>query len=63
MSQGIGDGQGQALRSQKLKLGLLGLILFLLPVDPDVELSAPSLALDLLACCRVSIQDDNELNL
>lgn len=55
--------QGQALRSQKLKPGLLGLILFLLSVDPDVELSVPSLTLCLLACCHASIQDDNELSL
>lgn len=54
--------QGQALRSQKLKPDLLGLTLFLLSVDPDVERSAPSLTLCLLACCHVSIQDDNELS-
>jgi hypothetical protein len=33
---------GWALRFQKLKLGLVAHCLFLLPEDPDVELSATS---------------------
>ena len=31
----------RALRAQKLKSGLVCLMYFLLPMDPDVELSAP----------------------
>ena len=37
--------------------------LFLLPMDQDVELSAPSPALCLPACCHASSHDDNGLNL
>jgi hypothetical protein len=37
--------------------------LFLLPENPDVELSAPSPAPCLLACCHGSHLEDNELSL
>lgn len=35
----------------------------LLPVDQDVELSAPSAASYLAACCQAFCRDNNELNL
>ena len=38
-------------------------ILSMLPVDQDVELSAPPPAPCLPACCRASCHDDNGLNL
>jgi hypothetical protein len=37
--------------------------LILLPADEDVELSVPSPAPCLPACCHASYHDDNELNL
>jgi hypothetical protein len=49
---------GQDLRSQKLKL-----VLFLLPVGPFVEHSAPSLAPWLPMCLSVFCHDNNGLNL
>jgi hypothetical protein len=39
------------------------IFLFLLTVDSDVELSAPSLALSLPACYHVPHHDDNGVNL
>jgi len=54
---------GQALKSQKLKLGLEAHSLFLLPSDQDIGLSAPSLAPCLPAHCLASCHNDNGLNL
>jgi hypothetical protein len=53
-----------ALRSPMFKLTMPNVThsLFLLPADQYVELSAPSLALYLLARCHVSHYDNNELN-
>jgi hypothetical protein len=50
------------LRFYKLKLGLVWHSLLLLPVDQDVELSAPSLAPCQPAHCHASRHDDR-LNL
>ena len=54
---------GWTWRTQKLKSGLAWLLLFLPPVDPDVELSATSLAPRLPACHHASHDDDYVLNL
>lgn len=54
---------GSALKSQKLKLGLVCLILFLMPADSDIEPSATSPAHCLPMCHHVSHHDNNELNL
>ena len=51
----------QAVRSHKLKPGLLVHGLSLLPVDPDVELSAPSPA-HLSACYHALGCKENKLN-
>ena len=51
------------LRSQKFKAGLVTHSLFLLPSDPDVELSALSLTPGLPAYCHVSHHDNNRANL
>jgi hypothetical protein len=51
------------LKSQKLKLGLVDLCLFLLLVALGTELLTPSLAPCLPACHHVSFHDDNGLNL
>jgi hypothetical protein len=54
---------GRALRLQKLKAGPVSHLLFLLPANPDVELSAssPSSCLPVHHCA--SHHDDNGLNL
>jgi hypothetical protein len=54
---------GWVLRFQRLKPDLVAHCLFLLPVDPEVELSAPSPAPRLPACNHVSCHDNNGLNL
>jgi hypothetical protein len=46
-----------------LKLCLVSQCLFLLPSDPDVELTTTSSAPPLLACYYASCCDNNELNL
>jgi len=51
------------LRFQKLKAGLVVHFLFLLPVNPDIELSATFSAPGLPACCHASHHDDNGLTL
>jgi hypothetical protein len=53
--------RGQALRLQKLQPGLGDSLFFLLPADPDVELSAPSPAPCLSLSCHASCYDDNGL--
>jgi hypothetical protein len=52
---------GWALMFQMLKPAQC-CILFLLPVDLDVEFAAPSPALCLTACCHAFCHDDNGLN-
>jgi hypothetical protein len=52
---------GQNLRSPMLKLYPVWYTVSLLPVDQDVELSAPP-APSLLACCHASHHNDNGLN-
>ena len=52
--EGFGVSKAQAKSS---------VVLFLLPTDPDVELSVPPPALCLPACCHASCHDDNGLNL
>ena len=54
---------GWALRFQKLKPGLVAHCLFLLPADPDEELSTTSPAPSLLTCPHASYPDNNGLNL
>ena len=49
---------GQALRFQLLKPGLVFLSLSLLPVDPDVELSATSPGSCVPECLHASSHDD-----
>jgi hypothetical protein len=56
-------GGGWTLRFQTLKQSLVAHFLFLLPTDPDVELSATSPAPCSPACCYASCHDSNGLNL
>ena len=60
---GVSPWGGWTLRFQTLKQSLVAHFLFLLPTDPDVELSASSLAPTLPAYCHASHHGDNELNL
>ena len=65
MAPDVGESEalGQDLRIQKLKPGLAAHSLFLLPVHPDLELSATSLASCPPECCLASCHDDNGWNL
>ncbi|EDL00953.1 mCG1047212, partial [Mus musculus] len=57
ITYGVGfEGSESLLQAQSIRL-------FLLPADPDVELSVPSPAPCLPACHRASRCDNNGLNL
>jgi hypothetical protein len=53
---------GEAVRFQKIKPGSVTLLLFRLPANPAVELSATSSAPFMYSFCQPSHNDDNGLH-